>query len=263
MSIAKILGTSIANVSSLASVNLAGATEYAHYKCNDDAANTTVTDDGTGSNNGTASTNTNNLSATGKINDAFDFNGSSEYIDIDALQQDIESDTTGTISAWIYINTDAFNSMIFSLGDTNSDTYFMLRYLSNDNIQAILRAPDSTYWSIVTTSAPISKNTWHHIVIVQDAVEPKLYLDGEDITEFSDTSSKTSWFSSISELDNGRLAVVVENFFTGYYLDGKLDDFRYYQNIALSLSQVKALYNNGNGREDAIPAVSKILGVTK
>jgi len=45
-----------------------------HYKCNDDSASTTVTDD-IGNYNGTSQRNTNLISTTGKINNALTFNG--------------------------------------------------------------------------------------------------------------------------------------------------------------------------------------------
>ena len=58
------------------------------YKCNDNAGNTTVTDDGSGATNGTSSTNTSNWSVSGKINEAFDFTAaSSEYVNMNQTFQ--------------------------------------------------------------------------------------------------------------------------------------------------------------------------------
>ena len=73
---------------------------YAHFKMNDSAANTTVTDDGTGSNNGTASENTNGLQDAGKISLGLHFNGSNSYVNVDALVTDIASDQVGTVAFW-------------------------------------------------------------------------------------------------------------------------------------------------------------------
>ncbi len=53
-----------------------------HWKLNDDAANTTVIDSSTISNNGVASVNTSVLSTVGITNDAFNFNGSSHHVEI-------------------------------------------------------------------------------------------------------------------------------------------------------------------------------------
>ena len=54
-----------------------------YYKLDENAANTTVAD-AHGSNTGTASTNTADLyTATGKINSSFNFNGSTEYINLE------------------------------------------------------------------------------------------------------------------------------------------------------------------------------------
>src|SRR3990167_8894081 len=68
-----------------------------HFKLNDDAANTTVTDSGTGANNGTSSVNTSDLSVAGKINDAFDFTPG-EIVNISGIVSTIKDDTVGSIS---------------------------------------------------------------------------------------------------------------------------------------------------------------------
>ena len=51
-----------------------------YFSCDDNAASTTVTDS-TSTQDGTASTNTSNLSASGKIETAFDVDGSTEFFD--------------------------------------------------------------------------------------------------------------------------------------------------------------------------------------
>ena len=134
MAIDKILNVSNANVAKIYNIlesNISKVlgilkdsigTPYAHYKCNDDAANTTVTDDGSGSNNGTASANTSNLSAVGKINDCFDFDNT-YYIDINDLNTDIREDTEGTFTWWLYLDSTAASSFHWAFCKSTSPEY--------------------------------------------------------------------------------------------------------------------------------------------
>ena len=229
---------------------------YFHAKCNDDAANTTVTDDGAGGNNGTSSTNTSNLSVTGssaKINEAFEFNGSSEYINIDTLEQDIDTDTSGSISAWIYPNNLTSNMTIFSLGDTDADRFFRFGLNNQGKVEVYLYdAADD--WYHLSSSALALANDWYHLVVVQDGVSPKVYLNTVDVTNLTISTDTTQWFAGLESsgpLDNGRIGCVNNNSGgNSRFFDGIIDDFRYYKNIALTEQDVKNIYNRGNGTED-------------
>jgi len=229
---------------------------YAHFKCNDDAANTTVTDDGTGSNDGIASTNTENLSVAGKINEAFDFNGTTEAISVDALEQDIDTDTTGTIAFWFYIDDLSNWPLLFSLNDTDGDAIYWLRATADGHILSTVDPGLSNKWSFTSTTTTLSTGIWYHLVLVQDGTEPKLYINNsEETLNFTTSTDKTAWFATIgANTDNGRIGCSnYNNEGNNRLLDGKIDDFRYYQNQALSSVDISAIYNGGNGTEDQNP----------
>ena len=228
---------------------------YAHYKCNDDAGNTTVTDDGTGANNGTSSTNTSNLSVSGKINDAFEFNGSSEYINIDALKVDIGSDTTGSFSFWVNMNSEQ-NGNIFCFGDTNTDNYLRCTIYSNNRMVLYFGYTGGigAYW-YKENIAFNAQSTWKHVAIVQDGTAVKLYIDGSLNCTLNTGDDLTAWFADCSGIDNGRIGCAnYNNNGNVTFLNGKLDDFRYYSGTALSSNDVSAIYNSGSGTEDDKPA---------
>lgn len=231
---------------------------YAHYKCNDDAANTTVTDDGTGSNNGTAFVNTENLSVVGKINEAFDFNGTNEFINIDALQGNIETDTTGSICFWMNVNSIGATETLFGLWDTSSDQdVARIRLRSGGQIGfAIITAGTAKVQFRSTTL--LSASTYYHIAVVQNGTEVKLYIDGvEDTVVFEATADKGAWFDDLvaGNIDNGRIGAQDNNGAgQSLWFGGKIDDFRYHQNYALSAEDVTSIYNEGNGTEVQNPA---------
>src|SRR6056297_2875065 len=86
-----------------------------YYKLDDNATNTTVAD-AHGSNDGTASANTNTLSTTGKINNAFDFeSGDTDYVTGLPL---LSGDTSFTFNSWIKVESLSTAIRFFSQRDT-------------------------------------------------------------------------------------------------------------------------------------------------
>jgi hypothetical protein len=231
----------------------------AHFKLNENAANTTVYDFGSGANDGTASGNTNTFASSGKINTAFDFDGSSQ-INIDGVANAYKTNSQGTVAAWVNTDTLSGAGEIFTFGDTNADNYF-----------SIYRSGSALYVSINGSTGDGSKfinsifsvGTWVHIAITQNTTAMKFYINGVD-TAYSTTGTDrtTAWVNADSLgtlIDNGRIGSL--NFNSGgeqFRFDGRIDDVRYY-NIALTETQVGYLYNSGLGQEES--SLSPVLTV--
>lgn len=229
---------------------MATPSAYAHYKCNDDAANTTVTDDGTGANNGVGNVNTSNYSVSGKINDAFEFNGSSEYITINDLAADVGSDTTGSISLWI--NGDAMDGVPFSFGDANAEQAIDVQFAGGGKFDVTLR-DSGIQWQLRVDDA-LSTGTWYHLVVSQNGTSPVLYVNGVAVDQtFNNETDKTKWLADITGVDIARIGCYENNSTRGGYFDGIIDDIRYYQNHALTLQDVLNIYQGGTGTEDDPP----------
>jgi len=230
---------------------------YAHYKCNDNAATTVVTDNGSGSNNGTANTNTSNLNTTGKINDAFEFNNTNEYINLDALATDIASDQTGSIAFWVQITDDGEKDFMSIANTGVYPTYFMLRNHggSADKITIVFVSAGNTLISIRTPTLIVGD--WYHFALVQDGIEIKMYINGSEIS-YGDLGSSdlSAWFGDLSGINAGRLGCRNINGSNQNFWGGKIDDFRYYQNQVLTAEEIARLYNDGNGTEISSPVVS-------
>ncbi len=216
---------------------------YAHYKCNDDAASTVVTDDGTGSNNGTASVNTSTLTTTGKINEAFNF--SADNINVDNLLTDISGDTSGSMSVWVKNAIGNYTILGAAIGISNRDLQFTIH--ADGTIGYLCRpiAGGASVHSVLTIDSD-----WNHIVLVHDGTAPKFYINGVLSTNNIITSTDlTVWFSSLA-LDNMDIGQRTGG---GDQFSGDMDDFRYYQNKTLTSDEVLAIYNSGNGTEDDQP----------
>lgn len=227
---------------------------FAHYKCNDNAANTTVTDDGTGANNGTGNVNTSNYSVSGQINNAFEFNGTSEYVNIDALEVDIDSDTSGSFSFWFKSGALDTTRCMCSLGDADAGTYIRIGVRSDDKVEVIFPSSGVNQWRMLSAPSSLTTNTWYYLVITQDGTSPKMYLNSVDVTDITITTDITFWFADITaELDSARIGCQISSGGNQLFFDGQIDDFRYYQNKALNQTEIDAIYNSGTGTEEDQP----------
>ena len=239
------------------SADTVSVSPFAHYKCNDNAGNTTVTDDGTGANNGVGNVNTSNYSVVGKINEAFDLNGSSEFINLDLLEADIDSDTTGSISVWVNPDSLTGDHSIFTMADTSQEIYFTLD-IGSGKVKCSFVTTDSpnVRWQLRDDTTIIVTGTWYHIVITHDGSSPKMYVNSVDVTNLTFSTDTTLWFSANEvDFDNARLGTLLRNSgAAAFFMNGQIDDFRYYQNKTLTQGEVDALFNSGNGTEDDQPA---------
>lgn len=231
---------------------------FAHIKCNDNAASTTVTDDGSGANTFTSSTNTSNLSVAGKINEAFDFtSASSEYIDLNTLAADILTDSTGSFSFWI--NVGAYDGVVFSFSDSAANTTVDLQITGSKLFSFTVTGSGTTVLGATTPSNSLDPTGWYHCVIVQDDVELKIYINGvSQILTFGVAIDKGAWLDNTSGINRGRLGD--RNYNGGgeaSFTDNTIDDFRYFKSI-LSQTEIDYLYSSGSGTETSIIVDSNI-----
>lgn len=217
---------------------------FLHYKCDDNAANTTVTNDGSGSGNATASANTSSLSTTGKLNNAFDLNGSSHYLNHDSLASTIRSDTQGSIALWV--NLDSLSAgHLFCLGDSASNTAFNINVFGSGKLSIQTFQNGSQTNNVETVSAELSGGD-EHIEIIQDGTGLVVKINGTSVSLTTIAGSNTFWFSAISTANQLTIGARRRNGTVDDLVNGRIDDVRIYRS-ALTTDQQNALYNSGNG----------------
>jgi len=61
-------------------------------------------------------------------------------------------------------------------------------------------------FNIVSTNKVITPHKWHHVAITQNAVHPKLYVDGDaiDMTD-TDATALDSWFKACAGIDGAHI----------------------------------------------------------
>jgi len=213
------------------------------------------TNDSFGSRNGTA---VGGLTyTTGKIGQAFQFNGTTSYVDMGDVMD------VGT-SSWSY-------SMWFNAGQLTSGNYYVLfsksiaaegtgriwsTFYGNKlqfNFSTSPNFPSDIYTESTTT---FNTNTWYHVVFILDRGDKlKMYINGslETITTPGTTvSNNLIPFSSVNYNNNNPFrigAYTAANNTTPLALfNGKIDAFSVW-NRALTASEVTELYNAGTGKQ--------------
>ena len=231
------------------------AAQKGHYKCNDDAANTTITDDSGQANNGTLGGGDNTVDISqdpGKILKSLLMNGSDDYFNLDATWADVSSATSGAILVWIRPTDVTQNDdVIWQFGDTDANEQVRLLQAPTDGkINGHLRIAGTTQWKWESDNAVIANDTWYQVVIRHDGVAMTLYIDGALVPiTFSITTDKTKWFADLTGVDNIRFGC--RNSTGGgnsLFWGGQFDDIRIL-NRDLTSDELAQLYNGGDGTE--------------
>ena len=223
-----------------------------HYKCNDDNDNTTVIDSA-GANNGTSARNTDIISIPGKINKALYFQTATDYVNLGKPANLNTNITDFSLCCWTKLDATlglaSTNYHIFSnesyqhfgyqfrIEDTTSELWGKLSLRTN--IEGV-----ATYVNAQAQSYP-NDNEWHYVVVTKNGTVGSVYIDGEEVGGYAVRHSLNN--PTDSTLDS------IFGYPGSQPLRGAMDDFRIY-NRSLTLTEIKALYNNGRGTLSANPS---------
>ena len=178
------------------------------------------------------------------------FDGSNEFVEIDAVRTALATTTVGTWSCWIkpVDATPATFATPVSFGDTDSVGVSVLETRIETNGKAGFQGvfAGSTKWYITTDVAAFSDAVWTHIAVVQDGVSPVIYVNGVAVAQtFVGSADKTWWFNSDANLDNGRFGVRNTNSAGNTnFFNGSIGSTTFW-NTNLSAAQITTLYNSG------------------
>lgn len=214
------------------------------YFTNDEnAANTTVVDS-TGTENATASTNTANLfDASGKINSAFTFNGTTEYVDSN-FDYVVDASNPLSISFWFKTTSASADRLLGSLkegGAVDPRIQIFMNIVAN-KIGFQIQGDGGTQIS-TSGSTTINDDNYHHVLLVLTTTTQKLYLDGNATPEISETTN------------TGDVTLTGNDFFIGAlnlrgsasdFFDGTIDEVGFWTE-ELTATNASELYNSGSG----------------
>lgn len=205
------------------------------YNLNDNNANTTVVD-GVANYTGTASVNTDTISATGLIDEAFDLDGTgSEYFTAATALGNFGSGDF-SVSFWTKKGASAFqNGNIIHQYDAGTGQGFYVK--TDDSAGTIKFAVFADAVKTLTSSGNVLTNgSWSHVVAIRDSGTMRLYID---------TASQGTTASAGGDMDSTNDVYIGEQSHTpGLAYRGFLDEIIFYDR-ALNTTEISALYQNG------------------
>jgi len=207
----------------------------AYYKCDENAANTTVADSHS-THTGTASTNTANLSATGIINGCFDLNGSTERVSI-ADHDDFTLTSGYSMSFWFDADTVSGNHTLLSQWGSVDSWFIKI----DDGRLAIFHNNGGSN-GFFSPSGSIADAGWHHVLVTYDGgttgTNIHVYFDGALLQE-----------GTMNQLprDSTDTIYIGWNESQGDSYNGVIDEIGIWNAGDLVLTDAQDLYNSGAG----------------
>lgn len=216
-------------------------TLIAHYRMNEDTTNKVVADSSGNGRTGASVQNTDQIYRAGKVNGAFDFDGSGDYIEI-ANHADFNVGT-GDISVFAWVNSDDDSSYqnIVSKANWTDDISFRLR---GDNKLEIF----IDYVNLISAIA-VGINAWHFVGFTRKLGTTKLYIDGVE------RGSSASLTGSIDNVHN--VSIGMRGNSSIHPFSGLIDNVMFFS-AELTQDDVNILYNAGSGTEIPTELDSKI-----
>jgi hypothetical protein len=189
-------------------------------------------------------TNVNNVTfTTGKVGNAFTFNGSN-YVTLPNNSMNFTGDFS--ISAWVNFATLSGARDILSTFTSFGGNYFGVELYALSYFQFNVYNGTTTITSLQNTGAPLSTNTWYNLVITRKAsTGTKMYINGT--LNVSNTSTQnpvytTTNYATIGGSNSGGSYVNLAA--NGTKIDGLT-----IWNKELTANEVASLYNTGTGAE--------------
>lgn len=180
----------------------------------------------------------------GRLGQALNFNGTSDYIDLGGLDV---SGSAITIQAWIFVTdssgfTDNDRIISKATGSAEADHYWMMSLYDNNTLRIRLRTGTTTTTFISEDNA-LQANVWQHVAFVYNGATVELYANGFDVGGGAKTGTLAT--SGAVNANIGRNPGS-----NGNYFPGIIDDVRIYS-TALSASDILKLSTPGTALVNA------------
>ena len=143
------------------------------------------------------------------------FDGTDDYVlhDAHAVARVAANDTVGTYTAWIYLDSLIGTKTILSAGDNNAATEFVeFKLNSSGKLGIKLFHASAVQFIVEQTAVTLKGKTWHHVAIVQNGVQPVLYIDGLAVAITNTTATDlTFWYDELTGCDKFAIGVLESN----------------------------------------------------
>lgn len=216
-------------------------------KMEDNAASTDVTDT-TGLNTVTSTTNTSNLTTTGLLGNGFNFNGSSEYLDLGSAAA-LKFTEDFTVNVWVRLNSAGVQRIAGNRSSSGDNVGWDLSKTSGGSATFILDEGAVSYSVTATTS--IIDSAWHMLTIKRSGSTLSIFIDG--VSEGTPTGSSTADIGTLAEN-----TYVGRTPFSANYFSGDMDSYTAF-NRAISDDEIAILYNGGRGTDSLTGSTTQLV----
>ncbi|MGV6818004.1 MAG: tandem-95 repeat protein [Thiotrichales bacterium] len=177
----------------------------------------------------------------------FSFDGTGDYVNLNAAASNITNLSEGSVSVWVK-TTDNSNSphAIFSLSDkSDTNSYSSVGIYQGKVFFDIAEKGKYAIW--LDTTVNVADGNWHHIAVTVDAGGNKIYVDGTQLTggqlSYSNgNTATTSFFNTVNGVDTVAIGGVTRGKTLEWDFNGLVDDLRVY-NRGLNATEISQLYN--------------------
>lgn len=142
------------------------------------------------------------------------YDGVDDYtlVDAHAVARVAAGDTTGAYAAWIYLDNVENYYTVFSAGDNNVIEYMALSIENSGKLRIKLFQGGVAQLVVDETTASLTAKTWHRVAVVQNGVQPILYINGKAIAITNTTSTDlTAWYNVLTGCDKFAIGVRENN----------------------------------------------------
>jgi hypothetical protein len=203
------------------------------------------TNDSLGSYNGTA--NGGLTYTTGKINNAFQFNGSNAYVRIPKTTNNFDFIGNFSISCWFnQTNVGALFNNYYSISNSNRYGYYL--YLQGGRVRFATykgNTGGTSASNVGQAGMVINTNTWYHVVVTKVVGNAfKIYINNvlQSLTVIDGDLSLHPVYSPLTTINLGAEQG------QAYFLNGKIDALNVWTK-ELTTTEITELYNSGNGKQ--------------
>ena len=222
------------NAAEITALNITGSTEtlVGHWKL-DETSGTVAVDSSTYGNDGTY-TNSPTLGGTGVFENAVNFDGTDDHVEVTAPQ--LDNPAAITVACWAKSDMATWNESGVLV--SKRDQFILYPEAGGTHFRWYVYENGATWRSTSYTLSTIpgfNLRSWHHYVGTYDpaAGVSKLYIDGVHVA--------SSNISFPINTDTGPLMIGKDDYWESRHFDGKMDDVRIY-NRALVATEIAELY---------------------
>ncbi|WP_428411999.1 LamG-like jellyroll fold domain-containing protein [Pararhizobium sp.] len=170
------------------------------------------------------------------------FDGTDDFVDIDTIMANAALLAAEAGSVKVIVRRDsggAGDDTIWSLGDTNADTYVRLFMDAGNLLKAELVSAGTTQWALETDNA-IATAVYKNIKLLHNKTEAKLFVNGALVPQtFTTSTDKTAWVSDIPGVDNARIGCLnKDSAGDADFFAGDIDSMQIFANLQTQRERV-------------------------